>query len=428
MLTRAPRGTKDILPAEAARWHFLEEEIRELCRCYGFGEIRTPIFEHTELFERGVGETTDIVQKEMYTFRDRSNRSITLRPEGTASVVRAFIEHGLYSEPQPVKLFYLSLPIFRYEKPQAGRYRQHHQFGAEIFGSPEPAADAEVITLAWDLFSRLGVKDLRLLLNSIGCPACRPAYREALKDYFRQYLEGLCPDCTSRFERNPLRLLDCKQDGCHRVAEGAPPVLASNCPECSRHLSALLEILGKIGVPHEINHRIVRGLDYYTRTVFEFVHGGLGAQDTVCAGGRYDGLVEECGGKPTPGVGFGMGMERLLLLLEEEGFEFPPPPKPEAFVATAGPETRLEGRALVHQLRREGITAESDYLGRSLKSQMKHADRLGVRFVVILGQDELAGGFASVRDMIGGNQQLVRLDAVSAFLLEQRSVAEEEWL
>lgn len=416
LLTQAPRGTHDVLPGEAGRWRFIEDVIRDHCRHYGYGEIRTPIFEHTELFARGVGETTDIVEKEMYTFHDRGGRSVTLRPEGTASVVRAFLEHGLQGEAQPTKFFYLSWPVFRYEKPQAGRYRQHHQFGVELFGSPEPGADAEVISLAHNLFRRLGLEEIEVQVNSIGCPQCRPWFRRALEDYYRPRLRGLCPDCAARLDRNPLRLLDCKREGCRELGREAPDVHAHLCGECREHFDLLCGFLGALGVPYQVNNRIVRGLDYYTRTVFEFIYSGLGAQDAVCSGGRYDGLIEACGGKPMPGIGFGLGMERLLALLEQKQFSFPCPPVATAFVATIGAESRPVGYRLLQDLRRGGVTADTDYLGRSLKGQMKHADRLGARFVIIIGEAELAAGTALVRDMAGGDQREIKLETVLGHL------------
>ncbi|HEY8449629.1 MAG TPA: histidine--tRNA ligase [Bacillota bacterium] len=405
MLTTRPRGTNDILPDEAAQWQALERTIREVCRDFGYGEIRTPIFEHTELFARTAGEATDVVRKEMYTFLDRGDRSLTLRPEGTAAVVRAYLEHHLHARPQPVKLYYLSTPMFRYERPQAGRYRQHHQFGAEALGSADPALDAELITLPIELLRRLGLTGLAVKLNSIGCPVCRPGYLRALKAYFSPHLEALCADCRHRYELNPLRLLDCKVEGCRALRRDAPRILEHLCAECADHFRRLRGYLEALGIDYELEPTLVRGFDYYTKTVFEVVYGGLGAQDAVCGGGRYDGLVEALGGEPTPAIGFGLGMERLLLTLRAAGAEPPPPPPLAVFVASAGEETRRQAIELVYALRRRGVAADTDYGGRSLRSQMRFADRYPARFVAILGERELAAGEIPVRDMRSGEQQ-----------------------
>ncbi|HPZ65730.1 MAG TPA: histidine--tRNA ligase, partial [Bacillota bacterium] len=333
MAFKAPRGTRDILPDEASRWEFLENSFRERCRLYGFQEIRTPIFEHTELFVRSVGESSDIVSKEMYTFHDRSGRSLTLRPEGTAAVVRAYLENGLHEKPHPVKLYYFG-PMFRYDRPQAGRYRQFHQFGLELFGSPQPSADVEIMALSYDMLRSLPLPEFRLELNSVGCRECRPGYRERLREYLRFREEELCPDCSRRYRENPLRVLDCKKPECKDLSAGAPLLTQSLCPQCAGHLARVRELLERLELPYVLNPRLVRGLDYYTRTAFEFVAPELGAQASLGGGGRYDALVEECGGPPTPGVGVAFGLERIILLADwKERLEAGPVP---VFLAVAG--------------------------------------------------------------------------------------------
>jgi len=408
MLTTRPRGTSDILPEEAARWRYLEDQIRLICRLYGYGEIRTPIFEHTELIERSVGETSDIVRKQTYTFLDRGQRSLTLRPEGTAPTVRAYLENKLYARTLPVKLYYLA-PIFRHERPQAGRYRQHHQFGVEMLGAGDPAADAEVITLAMDLCRRLGLQGLTVHLNSIGCPGCRPGYREVLLGYFGGLVEAMCPDCRDRYARNPLRLLDCKEQECRRLGAQAPSMLDHLCDDCRGHFQRLQEYLDNLGIRWALDTRLVRGLDYYTRTVFEIVSAGLGISAAIGGGGRYDGLVEELGGVPTPGIGFGMGLERLLLTMESQGIRLADESRPDAFVAGLGDRGFRRAVELVHQLRQAAVAADMDYLGRSLKAQMKYAHRLGARYVVFLGEEEMDKGAATLRNMETGDQQEVPL-------------------
>ncbi|NHM27729.1 histidine--tRNA ligase [Desulfofundulus sp. TPOSR] len=412
MLTTRPRGTSDILPGEVEKWQYLEQVIRRLCREYGYSEIRTPIFEHTELFERGVGETTDIVQKEMYTFRDRGGRSITLRPEGTAAVVRAYLENKLYAGPQPVKLYYIG-PMFRYDRPQAGRYRQFHQLGVEVLGSHDPALDAEVVAMAMDLYARLGLRDLELHINSVGCPRCRPVLREKLQDFFRARLDRLCPNCRDRLERNPLRILDCKEERCREAGQGAPTSLDHLCPGCGDHFQAVLKHLDNLGVAYTVDRSLVRGLDYYTHTAFEIIARGIGAQNSIGGGGRYNGLVEECGGSDIPGIGFALGLERILLTMEQQGVAFPRPPKLDVFLATADAAARDRALVLVQKLRREGLAVDRDYLGRSLKAQMKYAGRLEVGLVAILGSDELERGVVALRDMATGNQEEVPLDRLA---------------
>ncbi|GAB6158949.1 histidine--tRNA ligase [Desulfotomaculum varum] len=408
MLTTRPRGTNDILPGEVEKWQYLEELVRQVCREYCYGEIRTPIFEHTELFARGVGETTDIVEKEMYTFTDRGNRSLTLRPEGTAAAVRAYVENKLYALPQPIKLFYIG-PMFRYDRPQAGRYRQFHQFGVEVFGSDSPAIDAEVIAMAMDIYSRVGLHDLELHLNSVGCPDCRPVLREQLRQYFRPQLSNLCPNCQGRFEKNPLRILDCKNEKCQAIGRQAPTPLDALCGSCADHFEQVKAYLDAAGVKYILNNRLVRGLDYYTRTAFEIMARDIGAQSSVGGGGRYNGLIEECGGPPTPGIGFALGLERILLTAANQGINFPVNRRPAVFIATVGCEVDQQAFNLLQQLRRQGVAAEKDYLSRSLKAQMKYAGKLEARLVVILGEEEAGRGVVVIRDMQAGTQQEVAL-------------------
>ena len=396
----APRGTRDMLPADSRRWHAVEDEVRRLCALYGFHEIRTPVFEHTELFLRGVGDTTDIVQKEMYTFTDKGGRSVTLKPEGTAGVVRSFIENGLYNDPQPTKLYYLS-PVFRYESPQAGRLRQHHQFGVETFGAPEASADAEIISLALALFSRLKIGHLSLRINSIGCPECRPSYQQALREFLKERLPRLCNDCRQRFGTNPLRILDCKEEACIREIEGHPVMLNHLCEGCEKHFEALRAHLGALGAAYTVDTGIVRGLDYYTKTVFEIVSDAIGSQGTVCGGGRYDRLIEECGGPPMSGVGFGLGMERLLMVMENQGIAAPEENKTQVFIGALGDAARARALALVNRLRDQGIRADTDHVGRSAKAQFKYMDKAGCELAVMLGDQELISGRAVIKDLRG---------------------------
>ncbi|MEW6724606.1 MAG: histidine--tRNA ligase [Bacillota bacterium] len=423
MEIKAARGTRDVLPSEAVKWRYLEDQIHRLCREYGYQEIRTPVFEHTELFVRGVGDTTDIVEKEMYTFDDRGGRSLTLRPEGTAPTVRAYLEHGLGHAAQPTKLYYMG-PIFRYERPQAGRYRQHTQFGVEVFGASDPAVDAEVICMCIDLYQRLGLRDISVSLNSIGCPVCRPAYRERLIAHYRASMEELCGDCLRRLERNPLRVLDCRREGCRRLAAVAPRSLEHLCPECTGHFTAVKNLLTALGVNYQVDAGIVRGLDYYTKTVFEVYASGIGAQNALNGGGRYDGLVETIGGTPTPGVGFGLGLERLLLVLEDRGCYLPDPPGVDAFLVTLGDRARRAGLELLYRLRKAGVSSDLDYLGRSLKAQMKYAAKLPARWAVVLGDDELERGVAALKDLTRGAQLEVSLDELVEFLADPERKAE----
>ena len=408
-LIKAQKGTQDLLPEETARWRAVEGVLRREAELYGFGEIRTPVFEDTRLFQRSVGETTDVVQKEMYTFTDRGNRSLTLKPEGTAGAVRAYLEHGLSSGPLPAKLYYIT-PCYRYENTQKGRQREFHQFGVEMFGSALPQADAEVIGLARGLFERLGVRGLRLEINSIGCPDCRAEYTRALTAYFRKFADRLCADCLSRLDRNPMRVLDCKNPGCAAVAEGAPKMLDYLCGDCRAHFESVRACLEAAGIEYAVNPTIVRGLDYYTRTVFEFVSTDLGAQSTVCGGGRYDGLVEEMGGKPTPALGFALGLERLMLILRAQNAAFPQPERCALFVASVGDAAQKEAFRLVQSLRRSRVLCACDLLGRSLKAQMRYADRIGAKFTMVLGDEEIQKRGAKLRDMDTGETRPVALD------------------
>ena len=409
----APRGTQDVLPPESAKGQYVEATFRRTCARYQYGEIRTPMFEETELFSRAAGETTDIVTKEMYTFTDRGGRSLTLRPEGTPSVVRAFIEHKLYGEPDAHKYYYVA-PIFRYERPQAGRYRQHHQLGVECLGPAGPDADAEVIALACDFLKALPLVGASLQISSLGCPECRPTYRERLQEFIRPRLAELCEYCQGRFEINPLRILDDKNPRCQELTQGAPSPLDTLCGACREHHERLLALLAEAGIPYRENPRIVRGLDYYTRTVFEVIHGELGAQNTLVGGGRYDLLVEELGGPPTPAVGFGSGLERILLVLEAQGWS-PPPPTPPVYVAVAQGAGDA-GWLLAERLRRAGLAAQVDLLHRSLKAQMKEADRLGSRYVLIVGEQEVAAGEATLRDMQTGEQRPLPLEGAAELM------------
>lgn len=412
MLTNAPRGTKDILPDTVGDWNYVEGEIRELCRRFGYSEIRTPIFEHTELFQRGIGEGTDVVDKEMYTFTDRGERSITLRPENTASAVRAYLQNKLYAQSNLVKLFYIG-SMFRYDRPQAGRMREFHQFGVEALGESNPAVDAEVILLAMNLLEGLGLKDLELSINSVGCPKCRSKYRTMLQDFFRDKLEDLCEDCRSRFERSPLRILDCKKDSDKSYMADAPKITDCLCEECAEHFAKLKELLTSAGISFTHDPRLVRGLDYYTKTAFEIKYPPLGAQSAVAGGGRYDGLIEEMGGNPTPAVGFATGLERLLLALESQNLLPEKNRSVDAYVVALGEAAQAEGFKLLNSLRQQGLSAAMDFAGRSMKAQMKQADKLGAKYSVILGEDEIAEGVAMLRSMEDSSQAKVPMNQVA---------------
>ena len=408
MAIKAPKGTKDMMPEDAYKWHYIEDAFFNICDEYGFGELRTPIFEDTNLFNRGVGETTDIVQKEMYTFKDKGDRSITLKPEGTSGAVRAFLEHGLFNEAMPQKIYYVT-PCYRYEKPQAGRLREFHQFGVECFGAGSAAQDAEIILLANEVFNYLGVNNISLEINSIGCPKCRKKYQEALKEYFKANYDALCDTCKGRLEKNPMRILDCKSPVCSKIAENAPKILDYLCEDCNEHFELVKKYLTANNIDFKVNPTIVRGLDYYTRTVFEFVSNEIGAQGTVCGGGRYDGLVEEMGGKPTPACGFAFGLERLMLLMDTQKTEFPERKKCDLYIASMGEQANIKASALATDLRNEGLSAQFDTVGRSVKAQMKYADKIGALYTVVLGDSELESGRAVLKNMSDGTQAEIEL-------------------
>ena len=403
---KAPKGTKDMLPEIAYKWQYVENLFRKLCSVYGCREIRTPVFEHTELFKRGVGETTDVVQKEMYTFEDKAGRSITLKPEGTASAVRAFVEGSLYNEVQPTKLYYIT-PCFRYEKMQKGRYRQHHQFGVEVFGGMEASIDAEVINLVMSVYKELGVEGVRLRINSMGCPDCRKKYNEALKVFLDNQYEKLCETCKGRFEKNPLRILDCKVNSCKEIVKDAPIITDFICEDCSTHFENLKKYLSIMNIDFGVDPGIVRGLDYYTKTVFEVLDkNGI----ALCGGGRYDNLIKQLGGPDMPAMGFGMGIERLLLCLEENNIEIPKEKYMELYVGSMIEEAKYEAIKVVSVLRDKGIKCECNHMGRSVKAQMKYANKIEAYFTVILGEDEIQSRKAKIKRMSDGQQMEVNLD------------------
>ena len=398
MLTKAPKGTADVLPGESYKWQYIENEIRKICNEFCIKEIRTPVFEHTELFERGVGETTDVVGKEMYTFNDKGDRSITLRPEGTASAARAYIEHGLFNDPQPVKVFY-QIKCYRYEKPQAGRYREFSQFGVEVYGSPEPSEDAEIMALPMLLYKRLGLKNLSLRINSIGCPTCRKEYNKKLKEYLQSKYDALCDTCKERFEKNPMRIIDCKSPVCSEIVADAPKLIDSICDECADHFEKVKGYLEAMGIEYVIDPNIVRGLDYYTKTVFEIIADNKNSNSVICGGGRYDGLIEELGGKPMPACGFALGMERLLLTMQEQGIEIPKETGVQIYIGNIGDDAGMFAQKLVMNLREAGMVAECDHLGKSVKAQMKYADKIGAKYSMIIGDDEIAKNTARLKNM-----------------------------
>jgi histidyl-tRNA synthetase len=415
ILTQAPKGTKDVLPSEVHKWHYVESILRKTAADFGCKEIRFPTFEHTELFERGVGDTTDIVQKEMYTFLDKGGRSVSLRPEGTASVARAFVEHSLEGAGLPVKCYYIAAN-FRYEKPQSGRLREHHQFGVEYFGSTSPYADAEVIGLADTFIKRLGITGIKVNINSVGCPNCRGEYQLALRTYFSAHKDELCETCLGRLEKNPMRIIDCKSPVCSEIAKGAPKTIDFLCGDCREHFETLKALLTDMGIDYAVDPGIVRGLDYYTRTVFEFVSSHIGAQGTVCGGGRYDKLVSELGGKETSGLGFGSGIERLIMVMEAMGVKFPEPEKAGLFIAAIGEKAKHRAAVLIHSLRQEGVSAEYDLMDRSVKAQMKYADKIGARYSLVLGDEELANGTANLKNMMTGETVPVSISDVPGIL------------
>jgi histidyl-tRNA synthetase len=416
-LYKAPRGTTDILPEEQKYWRFLESTAVSLCRLYGYHRLDTPTFEDAQLFTRSIGEGTDIVTKEMYTFEDRSGNTLALRPEGTAPICRAYLEHGMDNLPQPVKLFYLAA-IFRYERPQAGRYRQHYQFGFEAVGDGDPALDAEVIEMAWRFFKTMGIDDLFLYINSIGCKACRPRYLEKLRSYYSSQLEGLCTDCKSRFVKNPLRLLDCKKPSCYEVAEAAPRSNDFLCRECLVHFESVIGYLEALQLPFELNHRLVRGLDYYSKTVFEIQPPGEGAQSALGGGGRYDDLIQELGGKPAPAIGFASGMERVVLNLKKRKIAVPEMISPPVFIAYMGAEARLEALKLASILRRGGMATIMATGDRSLKGQLRQANNLGSNYAAIIGEDEVKKGKVTLRNMVTGEQDILEQAALMGLLME----------
>ena len=415
LITKAIKGTKDVLPSEVYKNQYIEATCLNVAENFGYKEMRTPVFEHTELFQRGVGDTTDVVQKEMYTFDDKGGRSITLRPEGTAGAARSFLENGLSNEALPQKICYLT-SCYRYEKPQAGRLREFHQFGIECFGATSPLADAEMIALAKQIFDELGVKDLHLELNSIGCPTCRAEYHKALKEYFASRVDELCDTCRDRLDRNPMRILDCKSPVCSEIAKDAPVVLDYLCDECKEHFEKTKSYLDAMNIEYIVNPQIVRGLDYYTKTVFEFVADSIGAQGTVCGGGRYDGLIEELGGQHTPSLGFGMGLERLQLVMEAQGCEFPEPSRPDLFIVAMGDKATLKAVEIAKDMRDEGYSVVYDLNGRSLRAQMKYADKINAKYNVVIGDNEVDTKSAVLKDMATGEQSNISLETfVSGF-------------
>ena len=406
-----PKGTADVIPGEVHLWHYVENMLKDTAHLFGFEEMRTPVFEHTEVFQRGVGETTDVVQKEMYTFLDKGDRSITLKPEGTAGTVRSYLENGIHGKGAPFKCFYIT-PVFRYEKPQAGRLREHHQLGVECFGADSFSADSEIISLVYTFLRKLSVDSI-VRINSIGCPKCRPNYNEKLKEYFRAHEEELCETCRERLEKNPMRIIDCKSPVCKKIAEDAPRSIDYLCEECHDHFEGVKQSLEDMGIPFEIDKNIVRGLDYYTKTVFEFIGTGLGSQSTVCGGGRYDGLVEQLGGPKTAGIGFGCGLERLIMTAKAAGHNFPEPFSVDVALVSADEEGARHCRKLAFQLRQVGVSCEIDLCNRGVKAQMKHADRIMAKHTIVIGSTELENGEANIKIMKTGENIPVKLDAES---------------
>ena len=409
MLTKAPRGTKDITPKESYKWNYIENKFREICGLYGYEEMRTPIFEHTELFKRSVGDTTDVVQKEMYSFEDKGGRDITLKPEGTAGVIRAFIENKLYSDAQPTKMFYI-IPCFRYERPQAGRQRQFHQFGVEAVGSDNPSLDAEVIALAVQFFNEVGLKDLAVSINSVGCPTCRAKYNELLKSYLDEKSDVLCSTCLERKDKNPMRVIDCKNPNCQESLQDVPFMIDHICDDCKDHFEKLQQYLKEMDVNFIVDKTIVRGLDYYKKTAFEIISNDIGSQSTVCGGGRYDGLVEQLGGpKGTSGIGFALGAERLLLTMENNNIEIENPQSTDIYIVTIGDEAKIKSFKLLKDLRYNHISADSDHLDRSVKAQFKYSDKINAKFTIVIGDDELSNDTATLKNMKTSEQFTVKL-------------------
>ena len=418
MIINAPRGTKDILPAQIERWRFVEDKIRDICKRYGYEEIRTPIFEHTELFQRGIGEGTDVVDKEMYTFTDRGDRSITLRPENTASVVRAYLQNKLFADKSLVKLFYIG-SMFRYDRPQAGRLREFHQFGIEALGEKNPAVDAEIILLAVDFLRSLGLNDLNLKINTVGCPKCRPVYRQKLQHFFSDKLDVLCHDCQTRFEKNPMRILDCKTDADKDFMQDAPKIKDCLCDECREHFNSVQQLLKVSDIDFTIDDRLVRGLDYYTKTAFEIQYAPLGAQSAVAGGGRYDGLIEEIGGTPTPAVGFAAGIERILATLEMQNLLPSVENQLDIFLVAVGDEAETLAFEILTKIRRAGLTASMDFAKRSMKAQMKQAGKSNAKFALIIGDDEVKNSKVTVKNLSNSEQQTINSDKVIEFIKTQ---------
>ncbi len=412
---KAPRGTFDILPQEYAYWKYVEEKATSLCQLYGYQPLSTPIFEDAQLFTRTAAKGTDIVDKEMYIFEDKSGQELALRAEGTPAVCRAYLEHGLFNLPQPVKLYYIG-PVFRYERPQAGRYRQHHQFGFEALGEADPTLDAEVIEMARQFFYSLGLSRFSIQLNSIGCKLCRPGYLEVLRQHYAGYTDRLCPDCKVRLVKNPLRLLDCKQNSCQEIAKNAPKIPDYLCPECQLHFQRVQKYLGAMSIPFQLNPRLVRGLDYYTRTVFEVEPRDKGGQSTLGGGGRYDDLIEELGGKPTPAVGFAAGLERIILNLKKQKLDIPPLPKPDAFIAYLEEEAKIEAMKIASELRKAGIAVIMATGDKSLRGQMRQANSLGIAYALILGEQEISQRNVMLRDMRNGEQKIIPLAELASTL------------
>ncbi len=419
MKVSLPKGTKDILPEDMKKWNYVERAFSTALKNAGYGEIRIPVFEYTELFNRGVGDTTDIVQKEMYTFTDKGGRSLTLRPEGTAGVVRSYIDKGMSSMPQPVKLFY-NITAYRYENVQKGRYREFNQLGAEVFGVEKPYADIEVISVLGNFFTSIGIGNLSLEINSIGCKTCRPAYNEKLKEYYKDKIDGMCDDCKRRYETNPLRLIDCKKENCIAASKDVPYITDNLCEECSVHFAGVKNGLDRMDINYTVNKGIVRGLDYYTKTVFEFISENVGTQGTICGGGRYDGLVESLGGKDVPGIGFSMGTERLLMEMDSRGIGFGDERRPEIYFVTIGDKAYAYARKLSRALRRAGIYTEMDLLGRSVKSQMKDANRKNAIYTAVIGEDEISQNKAFITIMDSGDKREVSLDSIYKRIIEKK--------
>ena len=409
MLSKAPRGTKDITPKDVYKWQYVEKKFREICALYGYEEIRTPIFEHTEVFARSVGDTTDVVQKEMYSFTDRGDRQLSLKPEGTAGVIRSFIENKMYADTQPTKLYYIT-PCFRYERPQAGRQRQFHQFGIEVLGSDGPSVDAEVISLAVQFFNEMGLKNLSVNINSVGCPTCREEYNRKLKEYLDKKVDVLCETCLERKDKNPMRVIDCKNPHCKENLQDIPFMIDHLCDDCKDHFEKLQTYLKEMDINYVVDKTIVRGLDYYKKTAFEIISNDIGSQSTVCGGGRYDGLVEMLGGpKGISGIGFGLGVERLLLTLENNNIEIENPKSTDIYIATIGDAAKTKSFKLIKDLRSNHISADNDHLDKSLKAQFKYSDKLNAKYTVVIGDDELANDTATLKNMKTSEQTTIKL-------------------